>query len=238
MVLRVQNPLRGPLLAGSVSCFPEAFLSSAARPTEDDVAIVGGGAIGCVVAYVFAAAGIDVALFESGRLAHGGAAGGSGIVVHEPETDLHALIAQHGLRDGRHLYQTARRGSLEYLSAIRRLRIECGVQDAGRDSRGNRPRWRLAASRRNMPRAATRARHCVCSKGAALSRAVGINGFGLRTHGNATLDPYRATLGFARAGAARAREDFRAFAGDARQAAPPHRGNQDPGRHRSPRPRS
>ena len=36
---------------------------------ETDVAIVGGGAIGCATAYVLAAAGIRVALFEEGRIA-------------------------------------------------------------------------------------------------------------------------------------------------------------------------
>src|SRR5439155_6996343 len=45
-------------------------------------------------------------------------------------------------------------------------------------------------------------------KGLALSRMLGVNGFGLRTHGNATLDPYRATLGFARAAAERGARIF------------------------------
>jgi len=116
---------------------------------KTEVAIVGGGAIGCVVAYVFAAAGIKVALFESGRLAQGGSAGSTGIVVHEPEADLHALIKQHGLRDGRHLYQTARRGSLEYLSAIRRLHIDCAVQTADVVHAGVGPKA-LRALRRNV----------------------------------------------------------------------------------------
>jgi ribulose 1,5-bisphosphate synthetase/thiazole synthase len=86
-----------------------------------DVAIVGGGAIGCVTAYVFAAAGIDVALFESARLAQGQTGGGTGIVVHEPETGFYKLASQHGVRESRHIYQTARRGSLEFVSAIKRL---------------------------------------------------------------------------------------------------------------------
>ena len=174
---------------------------------QTDVAIVGGGAIGCVVAYVFAAAGIDVALFEAERLAQGEAAGGSGIVLHEPETDLHALIKQHGLRDGRHLYQTARRGSLEYLSAIRRLRIDCGVQDADAIHAGVGPD---GAARLQKEYAARRdaGLDIAALKGTALARMVGVNGFGLRTHGNATLDPYRATLGFARAAAARGAKIF------------------------------
>jgi glycine/D-amino acid oxidase-like deaminating enzyme len=169
---------------------------------QTDVAIVGGGAIGCVVAYVFAAAGIDVAVFEAGRLAHAAAAGGSGIVVHEPETDLRTLIKQHGLRDGRHLYQIGRRGSLEYLAAIRRLRIDCGVQIADAIHVGPAPD---DTERLKKEYAARREAGIDIASvgGSALARLIGTEGFALRTHDNATLDPYRATLGFAKAAAAR-----------------------------------
>lgn len=169
------------------------------------MAIVGGGAIGAVVAYVFAAAGIKVALFEAGRLAQGEAAAGSGIVVHEPETDFHRLVAQHGVRDARHLYQTGRRGSFEYLSALRRLRIECGLQigdllhvaDPRSGSDGAERLRKEYAARRD-------ARLEIASvSGVALARVIGTSGLALRTHHNATVDPYRATLGFARAAAAR-----------------------------------
>jgi glycine/D-amino acid oxidase-like deaminating enzyme len=174
---------------------------------QTDVAIVGGGAIGCVVAYVFAAAGIDVAVFEAGRLAHGAAAGDSGIVVHEPETDLRTLIKQHGLRDGRHLYQTGRRGSLEYLAAIRRLRIDCGVQSADAIHVGSAPD---DTERLKKEYAARREAGVDIASvgGSALARLIGMDGFALRTHNNATLDPYRATLGFAKAAAARGARIF------------------------------
>ena len=75
-----------------------------------------------------AAAGIDVALFEQGRIAHSQAARAAGIVVHEHEPFFYKLAKQHGVRDARHIFQTVRRGSLEYLSAVKRLRIECGLQ--------------------------------------------------------------------------------------------------------------
>ena len=95
---------------------------------QTEVAIIGGGALGCATAYVLAAAGIDVAIFEQGRLAHAQAGRATGIVVHEPEPFFHELAKQHGVRDARHIYQIARRGSLEYVSALKRLRIECGLQ--------------------------------------------------------------------------------------------------------------
>jgi len=174
---------------------------------KTDVAIVGGGAIGCVVAYVFAAAGIDVSLFEAGRIAQGEAAGSSGIVFHEPDADLHKLIQQHGLRDGRHIYQTARKGSLEYLAAIRRLRIDCGLADvdaiyAGLDLEGATRIQKEYAARRE-------AGVDVASMNAvALSRSLGLQGTALRTRSAATVDPYRATLGFARAAVERGAKIF------------------------------
>ena len=169
---------------------------------ETEVAIVGGGAIGCVTAYVFAAAGINVALFESERLAHRQAATGTGIVMHEPEPDFHKLVAQHGVRDSRFVYQTARRGSLEYVAAIKRLRIDCGLQvrDAlhvATTPEGVQRLEKEYAARRDAGLDAA------ALKGAVLFKKTGINGFGLITHDNASVDPYRATLGFAKAAAAR-----------------------------------
>jgi glycine/D-amino acid oxidase-like deaminating enzyme len=145
---------------------------------------------------------VDVALFEAGRVAHRQAAGSTGIVVHEPDPDFHKLASQHGVRDARRIYQTARRGSLEYVAALRRLRIECGlrVRDAIQFSTTSEGGDRLEKE--------YRARHdagleVAAVKGSALFHQIGTNGFGLRTHGNASVDPYRATLGFARAAAAR-----------------------------------
>jgi glycine/D-amino acid oxidase-like deaminating enzyme len=169
---------------------------------QTDVAIVGGGAIGCATAYVFAAAGVDVALFEAGQLAHRQAGRATGIVVHEPEPDFHKLAAQHGVRDARHIYQTARRGSLEYVAALRRLRIECGlrVRDAIQFSSTPEGRGRLEKEYKARQEAGL---EISSVKDSVLFREVGISGFGIRTRGNASVDPYRATLGFARAAAAR-----------------------------------
>lgn len=169
---------------------------------ETEVAIVGGGAIGCVTAYVFAAAGIHVALFESERLAHRQAAAGTGIVMHEPEPDFQKLVAQHGVRNSRFIYQTARRGSLEYVAAIKRLRIDCGLQvrdglHVATTPEGVQRLEKEYAARRDAGLDAA------ALKGSLLFKKTGISGFGLITHGNASVDPYRATLGFAKAAAAR-----------------------------------
>ena len=174
---------------------------------QTEVAIVGGGAIGCATAYVFAAAGIDVALLEQGRLGQAQAARATGIVMHEPEPDFHRLVQQHGVRDARYLYQTGRRGSLEYLAAIRRLRIECGlrVRSGLHFSTTSDGIARLENEYRARRDAGL---EVAALKGAALFRQMGTSGFGLLTHGNASVDPYKATLGLARAAAARGAKIF------------------------------
>jgi glycine/D-amino acid oxidase-like deaminating enzyme len=174
---------------------------------ETDVAIVGGGALGCATAYVFAAAGIDVALFESGRIAQHQAGRGSGIVLVEPEPLFYKLADQHGVRDARHIYQIARRGSLEYIAALRRLRIECGLQvrdglHFSSSSEGIEELQKEYKARRDA------GLEVAAVKGSPLLRKAGVNGFGLVSHGNASVDPYRATLGFARAAAARGAKIF------------------------------
>ncbi len=174
---------------------------------ETEVAIVGGGAMGCATAYVFAAAGINVALFEQGRIAHGQAAGGTGIVLHEPEPFFYKLARQHGVRDARHIYHGARRGSLEYLAALKRLRIECGltIRDALHFSTTPDGIHELQKEYSALRDAGLEA---AALKGTVLSRRIGVNGFGLVTHGNASVDPYKATLGLAKAAAARGAKLF------------------------------
>ena len=172
-----------------------------------EVAIVGGGALGCATAYVFAAAGIDVALFEQARLGCAQAGRSTGIVVHEPEPFFYKLAAQHGVRDARHIYQIARRGSLEYVSALKRLRIECGLQirDAVHFSSspdGIQELQKEYSARREA------GLEVASLKGMPLFRQIGANGFGLITHGNASVDPYKATIGLARAAAARGAKIF------------------------------
>lgn len=172
-----------------------------------EVAVVGGGALGCATAYVLAAAGIDVALFEQGHLAHAQAGRGAGIVVHEPEPFFYKLAKQHGVRDARHIYQIARRGSLEYVSALKRLRIECGLQirDAihfSTNPDGIQELQKEYSARREAGLDAA------SLKGSALSRRIAMDGFGLITHGNASVDPYRAALGLARAAVARGAKIF------------------------------
>jgi glycine/D-amino acid oxidase-like deaminating enzyme len=128
-------------------------------------------------------------------------------VLHEPESDFYKLAKQHGVRDARHIYQIARRGSLEYVSALRRLKIDCALQvrDAlhfSSDPEGIQRLQKDYGARREA------GLEIAAIKGPVLLRQAGVAGFGLVTHGNASVDPYRATLGFARHAAARGARIF------------------------------
>ena len=174
---------------------------------QTEVAIVGGGALGCATAYVLAAAGIDVAVFEQGRLAHAQAGRATGIVAHEPEPPFFELAKQHGVREARYIYQIARRGSLEYVSALKRLRIECGLQIRDAVHFSSSPDGMHALQKEYSARREA-GLEVASLKGTPLVRTIGTDGFGLVTHGNATVDPYKATLGLARAAAARGARIF------------------------------
>ena len=161
------------------------------------VAILGGGLTGCSAAYVFAAAGVRVALVEGYRIGQGGSAACPGLLRLEPAVPFDALKAQHGLRVARHLWQSFRRAGLDMAATIRRLRIRCElVPDAalrvglrGDDER--KLRRELAAMREAGVEGSwlTPAR---------LRQETGLTGIGaIRSAGDAFVDPYRATLGLA-----------------------------------------
>lgn len=174
---------------------------------QTDVAVVGAGALGCATAYVLAAAGVRVALFDQGRIAEGQAGRGTGIVVHEPDPFFYKLARQHGVRDARHIYQGARRGSLEFVAALKRLRIECGLQIRDAVHFSTTPEG-IQELQKEYAALRDAGLEVAAIKGAPLVRRVGVNGFGLITHGNASVDPYRATLGLAKAAAARGAQVF------------------------------
>ena len=172
------------------------------------VAILGGGLTGCSAAYVFAAAGVRVALVEGNRIGQGGSAACPGLLRLEPVAPFEALKAQHGLRVARHLWQSFRRAGLDMAATIRRLRIRCElVPDAalrvglrGDDER--RLRRELAAMREAGVEGSwlTPAR---------LRQETGLTGIGaIRSAGDAFIDPYRATLGLATEAAKRRAQVF------------------------------
>jgi glycine/D-amino acid oxidase-like deaminating enzyme len=172
------------------------------------IAILGGGLTGCSVAYVFAAAGVRVALVEAARIGQNGSASCPGLLRLEPAVAFDTLRTNHGLRVARHLWQSFRRAGLDMAATIRRLRIRCElVPDAALRVGLNQADERLL--RREM--AAMRAAGLDGSwlTPARLRQETGLAGVGaIRSVGDAFIDPYRATLGLAAEAAKRRAQVF------------------------------
>ena len=161
------------------------------------VAILGGGLTGCSVAYVFAAAGIRVALFEADRVAQGGSAACPGLLRLEPVTPFHVLQARHGLRTARHLWQSFRRAGLDFGATIRRLRIRSElVPDAGlRIGLSTADEKALRREMQAMRQAGVDGTWLTAAR---LKQDTGLEGIGaIRSAGDGHLDPYRVALGLA-----------------------------------------
>lgn len=85
--------------------------------------IIGGGLAGIFTSYAFAAAGIKVALLEAGRIGHGGASRGPGILQGEAAASYRDVEARHGRKAARALFEASRRAVLELAAASRRLGV-------------------------------------------------------------------------------------------------------------------
>ncbi len=173
---------------------------------ETGVAIVGGGLTGCTIAWAFASAGVDVALFEADRIGQGmGGVRSLGLLRPEPDADFQDVVAAYGKRAARHLWREVRRASLDFAAALRRLGVVCdlGASDAI---------WLAAtADQESRLRRELKARRDtgVTQDGASwlgarqLRAETAIAGRGgLKVRGAGSFDPYRATIGLARAGVA------------------------------------
>ena len=83
-------------------------------PLATDVVIVGGGLIGCTTAYVFAAAGVRVALVEAARIGGHATAAAPGVILAEPAVPLVTLQAVHGRRAARAMWEMSRRSASDF----------------------------------------------------------------------------------------------------------------------------
>jgi glycine/D-amino acid oxidase-like deaminating enzyme len=162
-----------------------------------EVAILGGGLTGCSTAYVFAAAGVRVALVEANRIGQGGSATCPGLLRLEPAVPFDALKDRHGLRVARHLWQSFRRAGLDMAATIRRLRIRCElVPDAAlRVGLSNGDERMLRHEMASMRAAGVEGSWLTPAR---LRQETGLTGIGaIRSAGDAFVDPYRAALGLA-----------------------------------------
>ena len=176
--------------------------------TSADVAVIGGGLTGCLTAYAFAAAGIDVVLLEEDRVGRGATAMSDGRIAGDPGVGFADVERVMGLRDARHGWQSWRRASLDFVALLRRLNVKCDLVPRGTLQIASTADAALALRKEQKSRRGASMEASVVN-GAAVSSEVAISALAaLRSKDGATIDPYRAALGVASAAVARGARIF------------------------------
>ena len=170
---------------------------------ETEVAIVGGGMTGAMIAESFTQHGVRVSVIEAARIGQGSTAASTALLLQEPDYDLEALGDRYGRRDARRIWAISQDAARDFIATIDRLKIACDLSE--RDSLY----YTLDADRaRQLQRELQRRRKAGLGGAwldrSALLRASGIHGAGaIRTSGNAQLNPLQACIGLIDASAQR-----------------------------------
>ena len=163
------------------------------------MAIVGGGVTGAAVAYLFARAGISVAVVDAARVGRGSTAASTALLMQEPDADFRQLAARYGPARAARMWGLSRDATRGFIRTLRHLAIPCDLEP--RDSVYYTTRIDHAAAL--AEEFEQRQRHGLGGRwldAAALKRATGIDGqAGIRTRGNAQVDPCKACIGLLRA---------------------------------------
>jgi glycine/D-amino acid oxidase-like deaminating enzyme len=165
-------------------------------------AIVGGGLAGAATAYACAAGGVRVAILEAGRIGHGASGRSAGLMLQSPAQAFAGMQRAHGRRAARAIWTAWRRAALELSATIRRLNLRCGLTPADAVT------WapggdRAVALQRELAARREGGLEATWLTARALA-ALGVEGaVGIRTKGDALVDPARLCQGFARAAAVR-----------------------------------
>jgi glycine/D-amino acid oxidase-like deaminating enzyme len=169
------------------------------RNLEVDIAVVGGGVTGAAAAWRFASAGARVALLEADRVGRGSTAASTALLMQEPDEDFRVLAARYGARAAARIWLLSRAATRELVGTLRRLRIRCGLtqQDSVYYTETRRDLARLRDEHRRRSGAGIGGRWL---DAAAVARVAGFDApGGIRTHGNAQVDPFAACTGLMRA---------------------------------------
>jgi glycine/D-amino acid oxidase-like deaminating enzyme len=196
--LRIDVPL---WLAREPTARPVRF-PALTRNLAVDVAVVGGGVTGAAVAWRFAEAGVRVALVEGRHIGRGSTAASTALLMQEPDEDFADLARRYGRQRARRIWQLSREATREFVETLTRLKIACDLErrDSVYYAMTAGDRQRLRAEHRMRTTAGVRG---LWLEGAALRRTLGCDAAAaIRTHGNAQVDPYKASVGLVRAAAA------------------------------------
>jgi glycine/D-amino acid oxidase-like deaminating enzyme len=167
---------------------------------EAEVAIVGGGMTGAMIAEAFTRIGTRVIVLDAARVGHGSNAASTALLLQEPDYDLGDLTEKYGAARARRIWELSAGAARDFIKTIRRLRINCDLDE--RDSLY----YTLDDERVKDLQRELRRRHAAGLGGrwmgpSALRRATGFRGAGAIRSRNAQLDPLRACVGLLRAAA-------------------------------------
>lgn len=166
-----------------------------------DVAIVGGGLTGAVIAHACLATGLSVAVLEARRFGGGSTAANTGLLVYEPDEPLLTLAGRHGLRAALRIWQQSRAATGDLIDTLRALRVPCDLAErssiyfslTGEDAARLRREYELRRAHGLRGR---------WLDGDALRTRAAIRGTAaIETPGHAQVDPYRACRGLLAAAA-------------------------------------
>lgn len=168
-----------------------------------DVVIVGGGMTGAICAYLFADAGVRVALVESKIVGHGSTAASTALLMKEPDRDFEDLTSRFGRAATREIWKALAGATREMTATIRALKMKVGLCSC--DS----VYYTLDPARVKTLRREFDARKAAGLQGRWLSAAALYRKAGIRAEaaiamrGNAQVDPLRTCYGFLSAAAHR-----------------------------------
>ena len=164
-----------------------------------DVVIVGGGVTGAAAAWMFADAGVRVAVVEGAHVGRGSTAASTALLMQEPDKDFHEHADRYGRAAARRIWQLSRLATRDFVRTLKRLRIACDLAELDSLYYTTDPSAveRMRREYRLRRAAGIQAAWLDAPR---LRRITGIPGAGaIRTRGNAQVDPYKACLGLLRA---------------------------------------
>jgi glycine/D-amino acid oxidase-like deaminating enzyme len=101
-----------------------------ARPLKEkiacDVAIVGGGISGALVAYRLLEAGLDVVLLDKRKPGLGSTAASTGLLMYQPDASIADLTRRHSRKTAQRVYSLGRQAIRDLGTLVSRLHLDCG----------------------------------------------------------------------------------------------------------------
>ena len=156
---------------------------------------------GVSIALRFARAGVRAVVLETSRVGRGSTAASTALLMQEPDEDLRALARRYGAAAATRIWHLGRKAVRDFARTVQTLEIDCDLVRCDSVYFTTDPtevrRLRSEFERRRQEGLGGR-----WLDAAALERQTGIAGVaGIRTRGNAMVDPFKACQGLARAAA-------------------------------------